>query len=205
MPAWTRRHGKDPTCTFRSSVKARFGRSRGYSAWLPPERFEAGVSGGSRWLDVESHTYLAVYKDEVDLRLAWGMTADKELTFDGWDFPDRSIERQHVDGFWRGSLITRWPVLSVDGYRCFLPSPYQSVVETGALPLRIVKSSERPLGRARLPLRACCSGFWAVMTGSSTLTCGGPMRSSFPMRIWSDGGHEFLPARARARSAPALW
>lgn len=98
------------------------------------DRFEAGVSGGSRWLDVESHTYLAVYKDEVDLRIAWGMKAETELTFDGWDFADRSIERQYVDGFWRGALVIRWPVLAVDGHRCYLPSPYLRVVETGALP-----------------------------------------------------------------------
>lgn len=149
------------------------------------DRVEAGVSGGNRWLDVDSHTYLAVYKDQVDLRLAWGMTADKELTFDGWDFADRSIDRQFVDGFWCGALVTRWPVLSVDGYRCYLPSPQLSVVETGAafqdheVVGSTVKASEVALARL-------LQGLWGVMTGSSTFTCGGLMRSRFLMRIWPD-------------------
>lgn len=96
------------------------------------DRLEQVSSGDRSWLEVESHAYLAVCKDDVDLRLAWGMTADTGLTFEGWDFPDRSIDREYVDGFWRGALVTRWPVLAVDGHRCYLPSPELAVFETGS-------------------------------------------------------------------------
>jgi hypothetical protein len=37
-----------------------------------------------------------------------------------------------VDGFWRGALVTRWPVLRVDGGKCYLLSPVPSVMATGA-------------------------------------------------------------------------
>lgn len=117
------------------------------------DRLEQASSGDRNWLEVESHGYLAVYRADVDLRLAWGMTKDTGLTFEGWDFPDRSIDRQYVDGFWRGALVARWPVLSVDGGRCYLPSPYLSAVETGARPQDLeivgttVKASETALAR----------------------------------------------------------
>jgi hypothetical protein len=94
------------------------------------ERFEVRGTGDETSLDVEGHTYLAVYKDDVDLRLAWGMRSETGLTFEGWDFPDRSIDREYVDGFWRGALVIRWPVLAVDGHRCYLPSPQLSVFRT---------------------------------------------------------------------------
>lgn len=78
--------------------------------------------------ETEGHTYLAVYKADVNLRLAWGMTVgavgtDTHLAFETRDFADLSIERQLVDGFWRGALVTRWSVLSADSHRCYLPFP----------------------------------------------------------------------------------
>ena len=91
------------------------------------DRLEGASSGGQRWLEAASHVYLAIYHADVDLRLAWGMTVATGLSFEGWNFPNRSIERFLVDGFWRGSFVTRWPVLSVDGDRCYLPYPLPSV------------------------------------------------------------------------------
>jgi hypothetical protein len=78
--------------------------------------------------ETEGHTYLAVYKADVNLQLAWGMTVgavgtDTHLAFETRDFADPSIERQLVDGFWRGALVTRWSVLSADSHRCYLPFP----------------------------------------------------------------------------------
>ena len=92
------------------------------------DRFTNASPGG---LEADCHTYLAVYKPDIDLRLAWGLTHADGLTFDGLTFPDPRIERQLVDGFWRGALVTRWPVLSVDGYRCYLPNPTQTYTSTG--------------------------------------------------------------------------
>ena len=91
------------------------------------DRLEGVRSGGQQWLEAESHVYLALYQPDADLRLAWGMTHSTGLAFEGWDFPNRSIERFLVDGFWRGSFVTRWPMLSVDGDRCYLPYPLPAV------------------------------------------------------------------------------
>jgi hypothetical protein len=96
------------------------------------DRFEGVRSGARRWLEAESHVSLALYKADIGLRLAWGMTHTTGLAFEGWNFPDRSIERLLVDGFWRGSFVTRWPVLSVDGDRCYLPYPLPAVAAGGA-------------------------------------------------------------------------
>lgn len=103
--------------------------SAGGGAYL--DRFEEIGSGGQSHLELESHVYLAVYRPDVDLRLAWGMRQDTELTFPDWDFPDRSISRLLVDAFWRGALVARWSVLLVDGARCYMPDPSLAVAEVG--------------------------------------------------------------------------
>ena len=51
------------------------------------DRFEGVTSGGRPLLKAESHIYLAIYRADIDLRLAWGMTEATGLTFEGWDFP----------------------------------------------------------------------------------------------------------------------
>jgi len=96
------------------------------------DRLEGVRSGGQRWLEAASHVYLAIYQADADLRLAWGMTVATGLAFEGWNFPNRSIGRLLVDGFWRDSFVTRWAVLSVDGDRCYLPYPLPTVAVGGA-------------------------------------------------------------------------
>jgi hypothetical protein len=88
-------------------------------------------SRAQHWLDTDSHTCLAVYQADIDLRLAWGLTIGDGLELDGFNFADPSITRQAVDGFWRGALVTRWHVLSVDGHRCYLPDPHPAHGKTG--------------------------------------------------------------------------
>lgn len=98
------------------------------------DRFEGVTAGDWRSLKAESHVYLAIYRADIDLRLAWGMTEATGLTFEGWNFPHRSIARQLVDGFWRGAFVTRWPVLEVDEGRCYLPYPRPAVAAEGRPP-----------------------------------------------------------------------
>jgi len=86
---------------------------------------------GQHWLEVESHYYVAVYKPDVSLRLAWGLKLDDGLVFEGLTWPDRSITRYLVDVFWQGALAARWTVLSVDGGNCYLPDPDWAYVKTG--------------------------------------------------------------------------
>jgi hypothetical protein len=94
-------------------------------------RFRAVSSRREHWLETDSHICLAVYRADIDLRLAWGLTTGEGLEFDGFNFADLSITRQAVDGFWRGALVTRWHVLSVDGHRCYLPDPHPAHAGTG--------------------------------------------------------------------------
>jgi hypothetical protein len=98
--------------------------------------------------ETKGHAYLAVYKADVNLRLAWGMTAgtDTHLAFKTGDFADPSIERQLVDGFWRGALVTRSSVLSADGHRRYLPIPEFTFSARVADP-PTVKTSEVALAR----------------------------------------------------------
>jgi hypothetical protein len=94
-------------------------------------RFGEVRSQRQHWLETDSHICLAVYRADIDLRLAWGLTVGTGLEFDGFNFADASITRQAVDGLWRGALVTRWYVLSVDGHRCYLPDPHPADAETG--------------------------------------------------------------------------
>ncbi len=105
------------------------------------DRFEGVGSGDWRSLKAESHVYLAIFRADVDLRLAWGMTEATGLSFEGWKFPHRSIDRQLVDGFWRGAFVTRWPVLEIDEGRCYLPYPHPAVADASASPGHFVVGS----------------------------------------------------------------
>jgi hypothetical protein len=89
------------------------------------------ISGGERtWLELNWHNGVAVYQDDVDIRLAFGMEVDRDLDL-GWTFPDPQTTRDLVDLFWRGSLVYRWSVYSVDGGRAYLPQVRPATVETG--------------------------------------------------------------------------
>ena len=76
----------------------------------------------------EQHDLLLVFRDDVDLTVQWGMrargfdytTSIKDLWPDA-EFPDPSINVYHVDIFWRGVLVDRENLVSVDGGRAYLP------------------------------------------------------------------------------------
>jgi hypothetical protein len=75
------------------------------------------------------HGELYVFEPDVDLTiqegLKWGHLADSvNKATDLWDdahFPDPSARVTWADVFWRGSLIDRVNVVSVDGARATLP------------------------------------------------------------------------------------
>ncbi len=93
---------------------------------------EVSNGSGQLWVEVDSHYYLAVYKPDVSLRIAWGIrVGDKwESVEDRWIWPDRSMERFAVDAFWHGALVARWALLSVDGGNCYLPDADRATVQT---------------------------------------------------------------------------
>src|SRR5258708_31046853 len=89
------------------------------------------IEGSQHQVEVSSHLYLAVYKPDVSLRLAWGIEEDRDLTLEGWTWPDKQITRFIVDAFWQGPLVARWYLRQVDGARCSLPDAYREYVKKG--------------------------------------------------------------------------
>lgn len=97
-------------------------------------------SGGNTETVAEGHPYLAVYKDDVDLSLAWGLEehgyfGEKEkLVFDFSErFANEDVSKFTLDVFWAGNLVDRHVLLSVDGSRAYLPLSQVRVGDGGAL------------------------------------------------------------------------
>lgn len=89
-----------------------------YSTWSGPDGW-----GG---IEVESHSNLAVYRADIDLKLAWGLPRDgrdEKLHLPWQDrFPNPKVTAYFVDVIWRGSLVDRDTHFAVDGGRAYLPS-----------------------------------------------------------------------------------
>lgn len=92
------------------------------------ESFSVWTGPSKTWgLDVESHSVIAVFRDDVDLRIAWGWdpddAADHRNLYFPWQekLPDSKVTRFYADVFWRGALVDRMMMLSVDGGRAYMP------------------------------------------------------------------------------------
>lgn len=93
----------------------------------PLFNYNLGTSGGDAavygWHDVR-----AVLIEDVDIAIEWGMSADpferrQDYTPEWAPFPDRSVELCYADLFYRGALVDRVSIASVDGGRAYLPTP----------------------------------------------------------------------------------
>jgi hypothetical protein len=74
------------------------------------------------------HDARAVLNEDVDIAIEWGMSADpfenrRDFTPEWAPFPDRSVSLFYADIFYRGSLVERVSLASVDGGRAYLPTP----------------------------------------------------------------------------------
>lgn len=87
-------------------------------------------SGPDASMSVRWHYEAAVYRDDVDLTLQWGMSQGSD-----WDDDDRTFEwaqglvdkkarMSFVDVFWRGVLVDRYVLASIDGGHGLVPMPY---------------------------------------------------------------------------------
>ncbi|MGW5456244.1 hypothetical protein [Nocardia sp. NPDC003979] len=89
-----------------------------FGAWTGPN--------DSSGLEHDTHSEIAVYRPDIDLTIAYGMSEsqrDQSLAFE-WSesFPDSQIrEISLADFFWRGSLVDRVNYVYVDGARAILP------------------------------------------------------------------------------------
>lgn len=88
-----------------------------FATWSSP-------ADGSAGCEVHGHTYVAVYKPDIDITIAFGRESglmSRDLKF-GWaEFPDPKVSMHDADVFWRGSLVDRVNFVYVDGGRCALP------------------------------------------------------------------------------------
>lgn len=86
-----------------------------------------GGPGSSRIAGVEYHDSIAVLKADIDIRIAWGYDPDfgerRRQFFGEHTFPDSAIGVELSDVFFRGALVQRRHLISVDGGRAVLPMP----------------------------------------------------------------------------------
>jgi len=80
--------------------------------------------GESNILNVESHSNICVFKDDIDIIMAYGLTANEDFKAD-WanKFPNPHASSKIIDVFYRNSLVFRETYLVVDGGRCEIPIP----------------------------------------------------------------------------------
>ncbi|GAA1781628.1 hypothetical protein [Agromyces lapidis] len=87
----------------------------------------SGGGGGLRIEEARSHGSKVVLRDDIDISIEWGFTWDDardrgELWWP-WakSFPDPNAYTFWVDIFYRGALVDRNTLVSVDGGRAYLP------------------------------------------------------------------------------------
>ena len=81
-------------------------------------------NGQENVLHVESHSDICVFKEDIDITMAYGITSNEDFKA-GWanKFSNSSASSKILDIFYRGSLVFRDTYLLVDGGRCELPIP----------------------------------------------------------------------------------
>jgi hypothetical protein len=72
----------------------------------------------------ETHDYIASYKPDVSIALAWSKTIHDDFKED-WakGFPDPQASSHYVDILYNNSLVERFVYVAVDGFRAYLPLP----------------------------------------------------------------------------------
>lgn len=102
------------------------------------DRFNViALGGGATAVDVDQHLGLAVYRPDVDVRIAWGIRRDDIGTTQQFSPPERPEWNTHgitrdaraalLDVFYRGALVYRTTYYWVDGGN--LPYPRSRQIE----------------------------------------------------------------------------
>lgn len=74
------------------------------------------------------HDARAVLIEDIDVAIEWGMSSDplehrRDFTPEWAPFPDPTVELCFADIYYRGALVERISIASVDGGRMYLPTP----------------------------------------------------------------------------------
>jgi hypothetical protein len=83
---------------------------------------------GRRITDIQEHRSIAVLKADIDIRIAWGFDPTfgqqpRWALFKEDQISNRSVNLQLADVFYRGAIVRRYELLSVDSDNAILPRP----------------------------------------------------------------------------------
>lgn len=81
-------------------------------------------NGQENVLWVDSHSNICIFKEDIDITMAFGITLNEDFIAE-WanQFDDPRAYSKIIDIFYRGVLVFRETYLVVDGGRCELPIP----------------------------------------------------------------------------------
>jgi hypothetical protein len=84
--------------------------------------FYNGLEEQKNVIIVDSHSTIAIYKNDLSITMAWGMKDDVPFTESYLEsFSDKNAVRLYLDFFYNGVLVNRLPYIDVDGHRASLP------------------------------------------------------------------------------------
>lgn len=100
---------------------------------LHPPFFRAWILYGDQGFEsAEAHSERAVFLNDVDIAIEWGLDRDPydRDEHHPWaseaHFPDPAMHSFYADVLYRGQLVDRHMLVSVDGGRAYLPYPRAS-------------------------------------------------------------------------------
>ena len=86
--------------------------------------FNEVYDGSPNILTVDSHSDVSVYKKDLSITMAYGLTSNDDF-IETWanQFPNSHASSKFIDIFYNNALVFRETYLVVDGGRCKLPIP----------------------------------------------------------------------------------
>jgi len=86
--------------------------------------FYEALNGSSNVLTSDSHSELSVFKNDITISMAYGLTANEDFVTP-WPglFPSDEASSHFIDIFYNNGLVFRDTFLTIDGGRCKLPIP----------------------------------------------------------------------------------
>jgi hypothetical protein len=82
------------------------------------------------FLDVESHSEVAIFIPDISISLAFGLKRSDKFQ-EKWanSFPDPDASSSYVDIFYNNALVFRTFYVVVDGGRAYLPVPHRTTLD----------------------------------------------------------------------------
>jgi hypothetical protein len=99
------------------------------------DRLQSTIAEKRVQVEVESHDTIGVYRPEIDLTIAYGMSSERHAQplqiewaeKNGWG----ETFVNYCDTFWRGQLVHRISYYEVDSGRCGIPVPTLHFTDKG--------------------------------------------------------------------------